>query len=164
MEQYAVEWTEWLVHELFFWEKDNVKKGKIVRAIHHFVSNGLIFLVLVSHLLYPAFWLQTFVLFCWTIIWIQHVFTNGCIVSKVEQKLIGDESSFIDPILFMFHIELNEQGKRGFVTLGSTMLVSLLSLEWTARVFHKVIPFVRATLLSFSQGPHILPSISFPSG
>lgn len=162
MEQYAVEWTEWAVHKILFWETDNVKKGKIVRAIHHFVSNSLILLVILSHILYPAFWLQTIVLGCWIIIWIQHVFTNGCIVSKVEQKLIGDESSFIDPILFMFHIELNEQGKRGFVTLGSTLLVSLLSLEWIGRVFHKLIPFVLSHSQVALSSVHIPPTFVSP--
>jgi hypothetical protein len=162
MEQTATEWAEWTIRHVFFWEPDDAKKGRIVRAIHHAVMFGLSTMILVSHTVYPAFWLQTLVLgFCF-LIWGQHVLTNGCVLSKVEQKWIGDEASFVDPFLDLFHVEANEASKRGIVILGSTVVVSLLSLEWVSRVFHKIIPFVKGQLLTSLSTLHILPTSSSP--
>ncbi len=162
MEQTATEWTEWLVHRIFFWETDDAKKGRIVRTVHHAVMFALLTMIVISHTVYPAFWLQTLVLgFCF-LIWVQHVLTNGCVVSKVEQKLIGDETSFVDPFLDLFHVEANETSKRGIVILGSTLVVSLLSLEWVSRLFHKLIPFVRSQIGASLSALHIPPALSSP--
>lgn len=148
MEQTATDWTEWIVHRVFFWESDNAKKGRIVRAIHHAGVFALGTLIIVSHTVYPAFWLQTLLLGFCLLVWIQHILTNGCVLSKVEQKLIGDETSFLDPFLDLFHIEATESSKRGILILGSTLSVAILSLEWVSRVVHKVTPFVQAQILT----------------
>ena len=140
METIATEWTEWAVHKALFWEEDPVRKGKIVRYIHDFMSNALIILIVISHTLYPAFWLQTVVLFITVIVWLQHIACNGCIVSKVEQKLIGDTRSFATPILEVYHIEPTKELTNALVILGSSVSVFFLSLEWLARVHHKLIP------------------------
>jgi len=140
METIATEWTEWAVHKTLFWEEDPVRKGKIVRYIHDFMSNALIILIVISHTLYPAFWLQTVVLFITVLVWLQHVACNGCIVSKVEQKLIGDTRSFATPILEVYHIEPTKELTNALVILGSSVSVFFLSLEWLARVHHKLIP------------------------
>jgi hypothetical protein len=148
MEHTATEWTEWIVHRIMFWESDNAKKGRIVRAIHHAGTIALGTLIIVSHTVYPAFWLQTLLLGFCLLVWIHHILTNGCVLSKVEQKLIGDETSFLDPFLDLFHIEATESSKRGILILGSTLSVAILSLEWVSRVVHKVTPFVQAQILT----------------
>ena len=155
MQHYAVEWTEWSVHKVFFWEKDDAKKGRVIRAIHHAVVYALATLIIVSHTIYPAFWFQTIMLGICLLIWIQHIVTRGCVISKVEQKLLKDESSFVDPFLDLFQIEATEVSKQGILMLGSTVVVALLSLEWVSRVFHKLIPFVRAQLQVVSSIAHI---------
>lgn len=164
MEQTATEWTEWLVHRIMFWETDDAKKGRIVRAVHHAGVFALWTLFLVSHTLYPAFWLQTLLLGFYSLVWTQHILTNGCVLSKVEQKLLKDESSFVDPFLDLFHIEATEQSKRGILMLGSTLVMSFLTLEWFARVMHKVIPFVRGRVGGFASTLHIPSLSSSPSG
>ena len=161
MQHYAVDWTEWVVHRMFFWEPDDAKKGRIVRAIHHAGVYAIATLIVVSHTIYPAFWLQTILLGVCVLIWIQHILTRGCVFSKVEQKLLKDESSFLDPFLELYQIEASENSKQGILMLGSTLFVALLSLEWVARVFHKVIPFVQAQLQVVSSVAHIpLPTSS----
>lgn len=148
MESYAVEWTEWVVRTGLFWESDDARKGLIVRTLHHAIMYALGTLVIVSHTIYPAFWLQTLVLGACVLIWIQHVLTHGCVISKVEQKLIGDSESFVDPFLSMFRIEMTHESKSGIVILGSTLVVGLLSLEWIARIHHKLIPIAAQVLAS----------------
>jgi hypothetical protein len=158
METYAVEWTEWAVHTLMFWETDDTRKGKIVRALHHFGTYALITLIVVSHTIYPAFWLQTLLYFFCVMVWMQHVLTNGCVISKVEQKLLGDKESFIDPYLELFHIEATDDSKSGLLTLGSTIAVLMMTLEWFSRVHHKILSQVPALVASSLQGIRLLPS------
>jgi hypothetical protein len=74
------------------------------------------------------------------LVWIQHITCNGCILSKVEQRLIGDSSSFVDPIFELFHVESSKELSVMTVTLISTIGVGLLGLEWIARVHHKLLP------------------------
>lgn len=156
MEKTAVDWTEWMVHRIFFWEEDDAKKGRIIRTLHHAGTYVLITLVIVSHLLYPAFWLQTMILGFCTLVWIQHILTRGCVISKVEQRLIKDESSFIDPYLEIFGIEANEKSKQGILILGSTIAVGILSLEWVSRLSHKIIPLLKSQLTAVPPVLHTL--------
>jgi len=140
MEAFAVEWTEWTINKVMFWEEDPVRKGKILRYIHNFLSNTLLVLIVISHTLYPAFWLQTIILFICVLVWLQQVACNGCVVSKVEQKLIGDTESFVTPIMEVFHLEPTTELATVFIIVGSTLVVFLLGLEWIARIHHKLIP------------------------
>jgi hypothetical protein len=142
METFATEWAEWVVHKVMFWEEDPIRKGKILRYIHNFLSNTLIILIVISHTLYPAFWLQTLILFSCVLVWLQHLACNGCVISKVEQKLIGDHESFVTPILEAFHLEPTPELATVFVIVGSSMGVFLLGLEWLARIHHMLIPVV----------------------
>ena len=139
MEAFTTEWGEWITHKVFFWETDNERKGKLLRAIHHFGMNALVVMIVVSHTVYPAFWLQSLVLFFCFLVWVQHITCNGCIISKVEQKLIGDSSSFVDPIFELFHVEPTKELSVMTVTLISTLGVGILGLEWIARVHHKLL-------------------------
>lgn len=150
-----MDWTEWIVHKVLFWETDNVKKGHIVRAFHHAGSYSFITLIIISHTIYPAFWFQTVVLFAFLLIWAHHILTHGCILSKIEQKLIQDESSLVDPYFELFDIKTDEHSKQGILMLGSTILAGALSLEWVSRVFHKLIPFVQAQFQVASSVSHI---------
>jgi hypothetical protein len=142
MESFATEWSEWVVHKVLFWEEDPVRKGKLVRYIHDFLSNTMIVLIVISHTLYPAFWLQSIVLFICVIVWLQHLVCNGCVISKVEQKLIGDTRSFAAPFLEVFHIEPTKELGSAMIIMGSTLVVFFLGLEWIARIHHKLLPLV----------------------
>lgn len=159
MEHYAVDWTEWLVHTVMFWEPDNKVKGRVLRAIHTCGVYVLLTLIVVSHTLYPAFWLQTLLFGFCILVWIQHVVTNGCVISKVEQRLLEDTQSFIDPYLDLFHIEATPASKSGLLTLGSTVVVFMMGLEWVSRVHHKLIGVMG---LIVSSIPHTLPVLSSP--
>lgn len=164
METQAVEWTEWIVHRLFFWESDDKKKGRILRAFHHFLSYALLTLIVIAHTIYPAFWLQTVLLAISSAVWIHHIATRGCVVSKVEQKLLGDSQSFLDPFLELFDIEATERSKQGILMLGSTLGVSILGLEWMSRVHHKVFSIARQLpALTTTSIPNIHLLTSSPS-
>jgi hypothetical protein len=54
--------------------------------------------------------------------------------------LIGDTKSFASPILEVYHIEPTKELTTALVILGSSVSVFFLSLEWFARVHHKLVP------------------------
>ncbi len=153
-----MDWTEWIVHHIFFWEDDDSKKGHMVRAVHHAITYGYVTLVLVSHTIYPAFWLQTILLGMYLLVWCHHILTHGCVVSKVEQRLLKDEGSFIDPYLELFGVEANERSKQGILMLGSTLVATILSLEWLG----KAISLLRSHLPAAPPILHTLAMSSYP--
>jgi hypothetical protein len=155
MQATALEWTEWTINSVMFWEPDEKKRAKIVRAVHHFLSYGLITLIIVAHTIYPAFWLQSALLVVCIMVWIHHLLTGGCIISKLEQKWLGDNESFVDPFLVLFNVKLAEDDDRsGFVTMGSTFAVFFLTLEWLSRASHFAWTVVRA------QGPRLVSTLT----
>jgi hypothetical protein len=166
MEHYAVEWTEWIVRKVLYWEEDDERKGQILRAFHHFGVYALFTLIIISHTLYPAFWLQTIILMFCILVWIHHMLTRGCVISKVEQRLMKDEQSFVDPFMTLFQIEVNEKSKQGILMLGSSLGVALLSLEWISRFSYSVGPLlmkylIQAPVTAAASSLHIpLPSSS----
>jgi len=155
MQATALEWTEWAINTVMFWEPDEKKRAKIVRAAHHFFSYGLMTMIIVSHTIYPAFWFQTALLVVCIMVWIHHLLTGGCIISKLEQKWLGDTESFVDPFLVLFNIRLMPDDDRsGFVTMGSTFAVFFLTLEWLSRASHV------AWKLLLARGPQIVSTLA----
>lgn len=162
MEDTAVNWTEWLVKRIF--GEDDAKTGRIVRAIHAGVTYTALLLVVVSFTLYPAFWFQTLLLFFCGLVWLQHVLFHGCVFSKVEQRLLKDETSFLDPYLELFEVEATERSKQGILMMLSTVGMTMFTLAWGGRVLREILPQLTAQARVVAPGLGIpLPS-SFPSG
>lgn len=141
-----MEWAEWSIDKLLFWESDPKRKGRILRTIHHFVSYALVVCIVVAHTLYPAFWFQTLLLGICILVWIQHVLTHGCVISKIEQKWLEDQDSFIDPFMEILRIQVDNDSKPGILILGSTIAVLILYLEWIGRVIHMMIKYLPTSL------------------
>ena len=55
-------------------------------------------------------------------------------MSRIEQRLIGDTKSFVDPILDTFHIPITPESTAGIVVLGSTSIMFMLSCELVIRI------------------------------
>lgn len=133
IQEYLVNVLETMFKKLFFWEDDSVRIGKMIRFVHHFLTYCFLILYIVSHTVIPSYFLL-FVLYIWVVlIWIHHIITGGCIISKVEQKLIGDSVSFIDPIMESFHIPITPDSTSGIIVMGSTVVVGMLTLELFSR-------------------------------
>lgn len=150
---------EWVFDKLIFWETDLKRKGRILRTVHHFASYALVVCIILSHTIYPALWFQTILLGICVLVWVQHIVTHGCIVSKIEQKWLEDTTSFIDPYLEILHITTDEPSKPGILILGSTIAVSILYLEWVGRMIHMMLKYVPSSLAI----PNTRLPMSFPS-
>ena len=162
MEESAVNWTEWAVKRVFFWEEDETKVGKLVRAIHAGFTYMMLLLIALSFTLLPAFWFQTILLGIAGAVWAQHILFHGCVFSKVEQRLLKDETSFLDPYLGLFGVEANERSKQGILMMLSTVGFSLFTLAWGGRVVRELLPLLTAQVRAAAPGLHIPPQLSSP--
>ncbi len=162
MEETAVNWTEWLVKRMF--GDDDEKTGTIVRAIHAAVTYMALLCVVLSFTLIPALWFQTILLGFCGLVWVQHMLFHGCVFSKVEQRLLKDETSFLDPYLRLFDIEATERSKQGILMMLSTVGVSMFTLAWGGRVLREVLPLLTAQARAVAPALHIPLPLSSPSG
>ena len=164
MEETAVNWTEWVIHRIFYWEEDNAKKGRLVRAIHTGTSYVILLMVVLSFTLLRAFWLQTILLGICGLIWLQHILFHGCVFSKVEQRLLEDETSFLDPFLELVGVEANERSKQGILMMLSTIGMAMFTLAWVGRVQSEIVPLLTAQARAVAPALHIPLTLSSPSG
>ena len=161
MEETAVNWTTWLVKRIF--GDDDEKTGTIVRAIHTGVTYMALVCVVLSFTLIPAFWFQTLMLGFCGLVWGQHILFHGCVFSKVEQRLLKDESSFLDPYLRLFDVEASERSKQGILMMLSTVGFGMFTLAWGGRVVREILPQLTALGRAVAPGLHIPMPLSSPS-
>lgn len=138
IQTFLVVFLETLVRKLFFWETDAARIGKFIRWIHH--TGAIIFgmLIFLNHTIYQSYILFIALYIFMFLIWAHHILTGGCIISKLEQKLIGDDSSFTDPILDFFHIPVTNDSSSGLVLLISSLIFMMLTLELMSRTISGV--------------------------
>lgn len=159
MEETAVNWTEWVVKRIL--GEDDAKTGRIVRALHAGVTYITLILVVLSFTLIPAFWFQTLLLIVCGLVWAQHILFHGCVFSKVEQRLLKDETSFLDPYLELFDVEATERSKQGILMMLSTIGMTMFTLAWGGRLLREVLPQLTAQARVVAPMLHIpLPSSS----
>lgn len=162
MEETAVNWTEWAVKRIF--GDDDEKTGRIVRAIHSGVTYVGLMMVVVSFTLYRAFWFQTLVFWFCGMVWAQHILFHGCVFSKVEQRLLKDETSFLDPYLELFDVTATERSKQGILMMLTTIGMTMFSLAWGGRVLAEILPQLSALGKAVAPTLHIPLQLSSQSG
>jgi hypothetical protein len=122
-----------ILRKIFFWESDDKRLGGLIRFLHH----GLVYIMfawyIVCHTFVPSYFLFVVFYIIIILVWIQHLLVGGCVLSRLERKFIGDDKSFVDPIMEAFHIPVTPQSTEGFVVLGSTGVAAMLTFELAAR-------------------------------
>ena len=139
----VTDWVEWMLHKTMFWETDNGRKGRILRAFHHLIAYSILTLVIVAHTLYPALWFQTILLVGMGVVWIQHMVLRGCVFTKVEQRLIGDKGAFWDPYVELMGIQPSEQVNTAVLITVSTVAFGLMGLEWVSNIIRLLTEFIK---------------------
>jgi len=143
IQTFLVVFLETIVRKLFFWESDPVRIGKLIRWIHHTGAIVLGMLIFLNHTVYQSYFMFVGLYFFMFIVWAHHIITGGCIISKLEQRLIGDEVSFIDPILECLHIPITQESSSGLVLLTSSLIFMMLTLEFMSRTISGVQGFLK---------------------
>lgn len=126
------------LRKIFFWEEDPKRIGNFIRFLHiSLIYLSVIWYVLI-HTFMPSYFLFLLFFIFVFLIWLQHCVCGGCLFSRIEQRLIGDTKSFVDPIMETFHIPITPESTDGVVLLGSTSLVIMLSCELILRTITNI--------------------------
>lgn len=114
-------------------DKDEIL-GEIVYALHIFGFWTLMVLVVISHTVYPVFWLQAVIFFVVFLVWVQHLVLRTCVLTSIESRLLGPNGHFmIDSLLNVFKIPTQLETRMGVTLMLSTVGVLFLGLELIAR-------------------------------
>jgi hypothetical protein len=134
--------VEYLLKRLFFWEDDQKKIGGLIRFLHHGIIYTLVAWYIMIHTALPSYFLFLIFYAIIFIIWLHHILIGGCVLSRLEQKFIGDTSSFVDPIMEAFHIPVTSESTEGIVILGSSLILAMLTFELIARTILNISSWV----------------------
>lgn len=107
--------------------------GYILGFLHFFTSIFIFILLIVSHTIYPEFWLQLFVFVLLVIIWIQHVVLKVCISVVAEKAFTKNESPFYKILEDVFGITPIEFGN--YLVTIETVAIGCFGLEIIANFF-----------------------------
>ena len=142
-QEYLLNIIEPLFKKLFFWETDPIRIGKLIRLLHTNSMYILFFSIIAVHTIIPSYFLLLIIYIIYFFVWVHHILTGGCIISKLEQRLIGDSDSFIDPILEVFNIPITPQTTSGAVIMGSSIILFMMTLEISARTIMTLNSYLR---------------------
>lgn len=122
--------------------KDLEVLGYILGVIHLTVCICIILMIIISHTLYPAFWLQCVMFVIVFVIWLQHILLKVCVVFVAEYKLTKDVPPFytlitavtnLDPRDWTIHFMAAET-----MALGILGLEIISNLSLMAHRFYKI--------------------------
>lgn len=122
-----------LLKILYSWmTKDLEVLGYILGVIHVTVCISIILMVIISHTLYPAFWLQCLMFVIAFSIWLQHIFLKICVVFAAEYNLTKNDPPFYT--LIKFFTNLDPQDWTVHFMVAETMAVGMLALSLMSRI------------------------------
>jgi hypothetical protein len=114
-------------------DKDEIL-GEIVYTLHIFGFWTVMVLVVISHTVYPVFWLQFMIFSFICLVWLQHVVLRTCVLTSIERRLLGPQGhNMIDSLLNIFSIPVQNETRMGVTLMLSTVGVLFLGLELIAR-------------------------------
>jgi hypothetical protein len=122
-----------LVTFLYSWLTTDGEVLGYILGVWHFVVCVTIFaMIIVSHTVYPVWWLQLVSFVCLFLIWLQHIFLQVCIVFIAERKLTNKEPPFYEIVRNILHIE-PIQFTLHFV-IAETIAVGCFGLELVSKL------------------------------
>ena len=127
---------KWITHE-------GEGLGYILASIHFILFLSTSLMVVVSHIVYPNFWLQLFMFSVMFAIWTQHFFLKVCVSIVAEQEFLQAPSPFytlVEDILnistsdFINYYIVAETTALGCMGLGLISRVSMYMRGWTSHL------------------------------
>ena len=133
---------EYLMRKLIFWENNDKHIGNIIRFIHHSFIYVMIIFYISIHTIYPSYFMFI-VFFCmYSIIWTHHIICRTCIFTRIEQRLMGDSTNFLDPLLDIFHLPKTQDVSDNILVMGSCFLMFTLICELLSRTIRSIIQII----------------------
>jgi hypothetical protein len=106
--------------------------GYILGFLHFITSIFIFILLVVSHTIYPAFWLQVVVFVLLLTIWIQHVVLKVCISVVAEKAFTENESPFHKLLEDLFGISSTDFSN--YLVTVETVAIGCFGLELIANI------------------------------
>lgn len=106
--------------------------GYILGVVHVTICISIILMVIISHTLYPAFWLQCVMFAVVFAIWLQHIFLKICVVFAAEYNLTKNEPPFYTLIKFFTNLSPTDWTIHFMV--AETTAVGMLALSLMSRI------------------------------
>lgn len=147
--EYVIEkmktWIITLVTFVYSWfTHEGEVLGYILGVFHITISISIGIFIILSHTIYPEFYLQLGVFICLLIIWIHHLIFNLCIVIVAEQGLTKNESPYTEFIkIFLDYFKLDISHYPIYFMIAETVLVFVLGLEIVSRCSFYLQRFLR---------------------
>jgi len=133
MEAFLVKKTNEIFRFLYSWlTTDGVVLGYILGVVHITLCTALGIMIIISHTLYPVFWLQLLVYFFLFIIWLQHLFLQVCIFFLAEKTLTNNEPPFYTIVREILGINIEDFIKYFFI--AETAVIGSLGLEIISKI------------------------------
>jgi hypothetical protein len=130
--EHAVNFLNSSVQFLYKWlTTEGEALGYILGYLHFMAFVLLIIGIVISHTIYPSFWLQLGIFCVLFLVWLQHIFLKVCVSIVAEKHLTKTISPFHEIIEGIFKISTSD-----FIddyVLGETAVVGCLALELVSR-------------------------------
>jgi len=110
--------------------------GYILGTIHITLSIFIFICIIVSHTIYPVFWLQCVIFICLFLIWIQHIVLKVCVVIVAEMNLTQNRSPYYEIVGEFLHKIFNIK-LTDFITyliVAETVWVGCFGLEIISKI------------------------------
>jgi hypothetical protein len=110
--------------------------GYILGTIHITSSIFIFICIIVSHTIYPVFWLQCVIFICLFLIWIQHIVLKVCVVIVAEMNLTQNHSPYYEIMGELLHKIFNIK-LTDFITyliVAETVWVGCFGLEIISKI------------------------------
>lgn len=106
--------------------------GYILGYIHFMLFMFLMVSIIISHTIYPNFWLQLAIVIIIFFIWLQHIILKVCVSVVAEKDFTNNTSPFHDLFEHMFHISTNDF--TNYFIVAETVALCCFSLGLISRV------------------------------
>jgi len=109
--------------------------GYILAVLHILIVIGSSTSFLLAYTLYPTFWFQTFVLAGLILVWSQHIFLGGCILTISEEKFTNSYAPSIPYIKKIWSYIFNTELQYALIQLvfAETIVVGCFTLQFIGR-------------------------------
>lgn len=131
-------YLEMVLRWIFFWETDDKRLGHLIYIFHQTAVMFTIVCYMIIHTLYPSYLILGGMWFLTCFVWILQLFTGGCVLTRIEQKLTGEKTTIIDPLLDVFHIPKTRETTMGVTILMTTVFMGFLTFELLGRTILNV--------------------------
>ena len=118
----------WITH-------DGEILGYILGVLHFMIAIVIFTILIISHTIYPALWLQSLALFFMSLIWFQHVILKVCISIIAEERLTNGKAPFfgiVNDISKLCKIPLDRFIEN--LLLAETISVACFTLSLAGRI------------------------------